>query len=64
MTKEPEKITRWREEQKLRLSTKDAEEEQKKVEWKEQAKKELDDWYKNREEQLTKTIANNKYVLA
>jgi len=60
LTKEPEKITRWREEQQLRLSTKDAEEEQKKQEWKELAKKELDDWYKNRQEQLTKTIANNK----
>jgi clathrin light chain A len=58
--KEPEKITRWREEQKLRLTTKDTEEEQKKSEWKELAKKELDDWYKNRQEQLTKTIANNK----
>lgn len=60
MTKEPEKITRWREEQKLRLTNKDAEEEQKKAEWRELAKKELDDWYKNRQEQLTKTIANNK----
>lgn len=60
LSKEPEKITRWREEQQIRLSTKDTEEEQKKKEWKELAKKELDDWYKNRQEQLTKTIANNK----
>jgi len=60
LQKEPEKITRWREEQKLRLSTKDADEDQKKSEWRELAKKELDDWYKNRQEQLTKTIANNK----
>jgi len=60
LSKEPEQITRWREEQKLRLSTKDAEEELKKKEWAENAKKELDDWYKNRQEQLTKTIANNK----
>lgn len=60
MANEPEKITRWREEQKLRLETKDAEEDQKKAEWKELAKKELEDWYKQREEQLTKTIANNK----
>jgi hypothetical protein len=29
-------------------------------EWKEAAKKELDDWYKNRQEQLTKTLASNK----
>ncbi len=61
MSKEPEKLIRWREEQKLRLSTKDAEEEIKKKEWAENAKKELDDWYKNREEQLTKTIQSNKY---
>lgn len=60
LTKEPEKIIRWREEQKERLKTKDSEEEQKQAEWKETAKKELDDWYKNRQEQLTKTLANNK----
>lgn len=50
----------WREEQKLRLQTKDAEEELKRKEWKEAAKKELDDWYRNRQEQLQKTHANNK----
>ena len=50
----------WREEQKKRLETKDAEEEQKKKEWKELAKKELDDWYKNRKEQLEKKHADNK----
>lgn len=60
LTKEPEQITRWREEQRTRLSTKDAEEDAKKKEMMETAKKELDDWYKNREEQLAKTIANNK----
>ncbi len=63
MSKEPEQITRWREEQKLRLSTKDAEEEVRKKEWAENAKKELEDWYRNRQEQLTKTIANNKYEI-
>lgn len=42
------------------IINKDAEEEQKKKEWKEAAKKELDDWYKNRNEQLAKTHANNK----
>lgn len=60
LSKEPEQITQWREEQKNRLATKDAEEEAKKNEWSESAKRELDDWYKNRQEQLTKTIANNK----
>lgn len=60
---EPEKIKKWREEQKARLAQKDAEEEQKKKELKENAKKELEDWYKNRTEQLAKTHANNKLVL-
>lgn len=60
LSQEPEKIKRWREEQKLRLTKKDTEEEQKMKEWREAAKKELDDWYKNRQEQLAKTIANNK----
>lgn len=60
LSNEPEKIKKWREEQKARLALKDAEEDQKKKEWKEAAKKELEDWYKNRQEQLTKTHANNK----
>lgn len=59
-TQEPEKIKLWREEQKKRLETKDIEEEQRKREWKEAARKELDDWYKNRQEQLVKTHENNK----
>lgn len=59
-SQEPEKIKKWREEQKQRLAQKDTEEEQKKKEWKETAKKELEDWYKNRSEQLAKTHANNK----
>ena len=60
LTQEPEKIKKWREEQKKRIETKDAEEEQKKKEWKESAKKELEDWYKNRHDQLIKTRENNK----
>jgi clathrin light chain A len=62
LSQEPEKIKLWREEQRVRLQTKDAEEETKKKEWKEAAKKELEDWYKNRQEQLAKTHASNKYV--
>ena len=60
LTQEPEKIKKWREEQKKRIETKDAEEEVKKKEWREAAKKELDDWYRNRQEQLAKTRENNK----
>jgi galactokinase/mevalonate kinase-like predicted kinase len=58
--KEPEKIKKWREEQKQRIVTKDAEEEKKMKDMKEVAKKELEEWYKNRQEQLVKTIANNR----
>ena len=57
---EPEKIKKWREEQRIRIETKDAEEEAKKKEWRDLAKKELDDWYKNRQEQLVKNIKNNR----
>lgn len=59
---EPEKIKRWREEQRQRIEAKDAEEERKRKEWKEKAKKELEDWYKNRNEQLVISIQNNRFV--
>ena len=39
----------------------DAEEEIKRKEWIDQAKKEFDDWERNRLEQLEKTKANNRY---
>ncbi|XP_037086774.1 clathrin light chain-like isoform X4 [Pollicipes pollicipes] len=57
---EPEKIRRWREEQRQRLEEKDAEEERKKDEWRESAKKELEDWYKQHEESVSKTRAANR----
>jgi len=57
---EPEKIKVWREEQKARLEAKDNEEETKKRELKEVAKKELDDWYKHYDEQLQKSKENNR----
>ena len=63
LSQEPEKIKRWREEQKLRITTKDAEEERLKKEWREVAKKELDEWFKQRKEQLVKTHADNKYAI-
>ena len=58
--KEPERITKWREEQRLRIETKDAEEEAKRQKWKEAAKKELDEWYKNRQEQLVIKLESNR----
>ncbi|XP_037033149.1 clathrin light chain isoform X4 [Bradysia coprophila] len=57
---EPERIKLWREEQKTRLEQKDLEEEKKKEELKEQARKELEDWYKHHEEAIAKTKSSNR----
>jgi len=57
---EPEKIKRWREEQKARLEKKDEEEEKKKQEMREAAKKELDEWYSSHEEQVAKNRNANR----
>ncbi|XP_037918059.1 clathrin light chain isoform X4 [Hermetia illucens] len=57
---EPEKIRKWREDQKQRLEDKDKEEEKKKEELREQAKKELEEWYKHHEETIAKTKAANR----
>ncbi|XP_058788724.1 clathrin light chain [Phymastichus coffea] len=57
---EPEKIKKWREEQKARLEQKDAEEEKKKEELREIAKRELEDWYKHHAEAIAKTKATNR----
>ncbi|XP_066999746.1 clathrin light chain isoform X2 [Anabrus simplex] len=57
---EPEKIKKWREEQKKRLEEKDANEEKRKEEMREAAKKELEEWYKHHEEQIAKTKTANR----
>ncbi|XP_011330591.1 clathrin light chain isoform X1 [Ooceraea biroi] len=57
---EPEKIKKWREEQKARLEEKDAEEEKKREEWREAAKKELEEWYKHHAEAINKTKTTNR----
>lgn len=57
---EPEKIRKWREEQKLRLEKKDEEEEKKKQEMKENARKELEEWYRHHKEAIEKTRAANR----
>jgi len=57
---EPEKIRRWREEQQKRLQKKDEDEEKKKGEMREAARKELDEWYKNHDEQVVKTRQSNR----
>ncbi|KAK3923934.1 Clathrin light chain [Frankliniella fusca] len=57
---EPEKIKKWREEQKMRLEEKDANEEKKREEWREAAKKELEEWYRHHDELIAKTRAANR----
>lgn len=57
---EPEKIKKWREEQQARLEEKDREEDKKREELREQARKELEDWYKHHEESILKTKATNR----
>jgi len=57
---EPQKIKLWREEQQKMLEVKDVEEEKKKEELKEGAKKELDDWYALYKEQIEKSKQNNR----
>jgi len=57
---EPETIRAWRADNEKRLAEKDAKEEENLVELREQAKKELADWYKHYKEQLEKTKAVNR----
>jgi len=57
---EPEKIRKWRQDQKQRLEQKDLAEEKKMQDWRAQAKKELDDWYKSRRDQLEKASKTNR----
>jgi len=57
---EPEKIRKWRQDQKQRLEQKDVAEEKKMQDWRSQAKKELDDWYKSRRDQLEKASKSNR----
>ncbi|CAG0918151.1 unnamed protein product [Notodromas monacha] len=59
MREEPEKIRKWREEQKIRLEEKDKEEQVQIVKLREQAKRELEEWYKSHDEQIEKTKASN-----
>jgi len=52
MEEEPEKIKKWRENQQRLVTEKDAAEEKKKEELREQAKKELEQWHAQRQKQL------------
>merc|ERR1712029_1115472 len=57
---EPETIRAWRADNEKRLAEKDAKEEENLKQAREQAKKELADWYKKYNEQLAKTKSSNR----
>ncbi|XP_033877446.3 clathrin light chain B-like isoform X4 [Acipenser ruthenus] len=57
---EPESLRLWREEQKARLEELDAASRAAEMEWKEKAKKELDEWHVRQNEQMEKNKANNR----
>ncbi|XP_070960366.1 clathrin light chain B-like [Oncorhynchus clarkii lewisi] len=57
---EPESLRKWREEQKERLEQLDSASKAAEAEWKEKAKKELEDWHVHQHEQMEKNKANNR----
>lgn len=57
---EPESLRKWREEQKTRLEALDSASKAAEAEWREKAKKELEDWHVHQTEQMEKNKANNR----
>ncbi|XP_048885090.1 clathrin light chain B isoform X3 [Brienomyrus brachyistius] len=57
---EPESLRRWREEQRARLEELDSASKAAEAEWKEKAKKELEDWHVHQSEQMEKNKTNNR----
>ncbi|KAM9794967.1 clathrin light chain B [Neosynchiropus ocellatus] len=57
---EPESLRKWREEQKTRLEALDSASKAAEAEWREKAKKELEDWHVHQGEQMEKNKANNR----
>ncbi|XP_034037345.1 clathrin light chain B isoform X2 [Thalassophryne amazonica] len=57
---EPESLRKWREEQKARLEALDLASKAAEAEWREKAKKELEDWHIHQNEQMEKNKANNR----
>ncbi|XP_015233088.1 clathrin light chain B isoform X2 [Cyprinodon tularosa] len=57
---EPESLRKWREEQKARLEALDSASKAAEEEWREKAKKELEDWHVHQSEQMEKNKANNR----
>ncbi|XP_033948548.1 clathrin light chain B isoform X2 [Pseudochaenichthys georgianus] len=57
---EPESLRKWREEQKTRLEALDLASKTAEAEWKEKAKRELEDWHVHQSEQMEKNKTNNR----
>ncbi|XP_007561639.1 PREDICTED: clathrin light chain B isoform X4 [Poecilia mexicana] len=57
---EPESLRKWKEEQKARLEALDSASKAAEAEWREKAKKELEDWHVHQNEQMEKNKANNR----
>ncbi|XP_067882480.1 clathrin light chain A-like isoform X2 [Heterodontus francisci] len=57
---EPDSIRKWREEQIKHLEELDANSREAELEWREKAKKELEDWYIQQEEHLEEMKTNNR----
>lgn len=60
LRQEPESLRKWREEQKARLEELDAASKAAEAEWREKARKELEDWHHHQTDQLEKNKANNR----
>nr|XP_033783620.1 clathrin light chain B [Geotrypetes seraphini] len=60
LAQEPESIRKWREEQKIRLEELDAAAKVTEQEWREKAKKDLEEWYIRQNDQVEKTKASNR----
>ncbi|KAM8909138.1 clathrin light chain B isoform 3-T3 [Spinachia spinachia] len=57
---EPESLRKWREEQKTRLEALDLASKAAEAEWRDKAKKELEDWHVHQSEQMEKNKVNNR----
>ncbi|XP_062416780.1 clathrin light chain B isoform X2 [Pungitius pungitius] len=57
---EPESLRKWREEQKTRLEALDLASKAAEEEWRDKAKKELEDWHVHQSEQMEKNKVNNR----
>lgn len=60
LTQEPESLRKWREEQKIRLEELDAASKVTEQEWREKAKKDLEEWYLRQGEQIEKNKVSNR----